>query len=1475
MKKIKHIICITLAFIMVASCPMQVFAENIDNNEYSPSSVEKVEDDQNVVGDNTSEDVNNITEQNLENTENFIQSELSDDESSILNNEVEDNQVSENAGRIVDYVYVESLQVLPGEKDGIVVSLLDKTTNVEDATLYCVDDNKKEYSVNLDSYVEGVMLFYPNTNVSLGNYHLDKLIYYENDIEKVVELVNEGVEAFFSVVSEKDTNDVDNNSEDLVETTVQVVNDDGTTEEVSTIEEGLEIAGCQQTTVSSKARVSNGGNVVVVLDPGHDNQHTGAVSAVNSINEEVYTLQIAKACRAELQQYNGVEVYLTVEENGDTRWLGSTVAECLKNRVDYAKNVGADLFVSIHLNAATQTSAYGAEVFVSNYSKYNEEGTNLANKVLDELGKLGLDSRGVKIDIDSQQASGNKYDDGNWVDDLSVIRNSSLSGFPSILIEHGFISNSEDASIIKSKTIELGQADAKAIAEHLNLTKGAFGVSPGGQVVAGESVILRAYPQNIEEGYNQYRFIYYNGNTWESFNDFSEDITYEWTPSDVGNSYILGMEAKNSAGDVKQYINWSYYSVVEPTVNIKGISVLEKQNGMLLQLEPQVETNSKILKYRYQIYDVNREVWTTLEECTAQKSIEWTPSKSGTYWIHVVAIAPTGAEYAYTMGYVVDEDRACIEQFTCDKTSVFVGEEISLNAKYKVLEDGNTKHQFLAYNGQYWTDISGASKETLLWTPKQSGAYLLCYQIITGNGKVYQSFISVNVEKITVNLYGINAGTMDSDGKIKLSANVTTNDPGVTYTFKVYDMQKWICIADNSKNKDVVWEPKKSGAHLLYLEVKDTEGKSYSYSMGYGVPDLIKIDSFSSNKNSPQGIGNEIVLNANVTKVNSVNATYEYMCYNGEYWKSISKSDSLEKAIWVPKAGGSYLLCFQIVTEAGEIYQTFLGYDITEPYVEIQGIDVGDPNEKGEMTLNARFKTNDNGLVFTYKVYDMDKWSLICDKQDKGTVVWKPSKAGDYLLYLEITGSTGKVYTYCMGCSVKDNLRITGLDMDLQSPQIVGNEITLSGHVSALFSEGLKYEYMIYDGKTWSLLSSADKLEKVSWTPSKSGTYSLCFQVINKDGKIVQWFSTYTIDNPKVSINSISVGKLNSDKQVELQANILTNDSKLSYTFKAYDMEKWVSIVEKSESPVVKWNFEKEGTYLLYLVVYDRTGKEYTYSMGCNLENNVKITNFESDLKSPQKLMDGLTVELKGTMSATYSDGLICRYMVYNGEYWELIDEMSDNPLIAYWTPEKQGDFLLCFQIETDSGRQINQFMSFCISSNYYIMGENSTTIQQMVAYFNANNSSYDKYSKVSGYDGVLAQGGAPTIEDFCTIFMEEATAEGVKVEVAFCQAMLETGFLKFGGDVKPDQYNFAGLGATGGVPGNRFSTVREGIRAQVQHLKCYATTEPLNNPCVDQRWAEYLRGSAPTVEQLSLKWASSSSYGENILNCIYKLRTF
>lgn len=114
------------------------------------------------------------------------------------------------------------------------------------------------------------------------------------------------------------------------------------------------------------------------------------------------------------------------------------------------------------------------------------------------------------------------------------------------------------------------------------------------------------------------------------------------------------------------------------------------------------------------------------------------------------------------------------------------------------------------------------------------------------------------------------------------------------------------------------------------------------------------------------------------------------------------------------------------------------------------------------------------------------------------------------------------------------------------------------------------------------------------------------------------------------------------------------------------------------------------------------------------------------------------------------------------------------------------------------------------------ITGATKTNVSQMVNYFINNGGTYDKFSKYgTQYDGILAKKGAANIEAFCQIFYEEAIVENIRPEVAFCQAMKETGFLQFGHDVKPDQCNFAGLGATGnGVAGNSFASVREGIRA-------------------------------------------------------------
>lgn len=218
----------------------------------------------------------------------------------------------------------------------------------------------------------------------------------------------------------------------------------------------------------------------------------------------------------------------------------------------------------------------------------------------------------------------------------------------------------------------------------------------------------------------------------------------------------------------------------------------------------------------------------------------------------------------------------------------------------------------------------------------------------------------------------------------------------------------------------------------------------------------------------------------------------------------------------------------------------------------------------------------------------------------------------------------------------------------------------------------------------------------------------------------------------------------------------------------------------------------------------------------------------------------------------------------------------------------KDGKIRRCsnIQLYTSNNTNAQKWVFEYINTNatgglMQIMGTSQTTVSQMVHYYNANASGYDTFkAKYNGkYNGVLAKGGASTINQFAQIFYEEATAEGVRAEVAFTQCMKETGFLKYGGDVLPNQYNFAGIGATGAVHGASFSNVRIGIRAQIQHLKAYGSISSLTNPCVDPRFNLVKRGSAQYVEWLGIKenpngygWATSKSYGHDIVSMVNTL---
>ena len=118
---------------------------------------------------------------------------------------------------------------------------------------------------------------------------------------------------------------------------------------------------------------------------------------------------------------------------------------------------------------------------------------------------------------------------------------------------------------------------------------------------------------------------------------------------------------------------------------------------------------------------------------------------------------------------------------------------------------------------------------------------------------------------------------------------------------------------------------------------------------------------------------------------------------------------------------------------------------------------------------------------------------------------------------------------------------------------------------------------------------------------------------------------------------------------------------------------------------------------------------------------------------------------------------------------------------------------------------------------------------------------------------------------DIASTYRKEGTIEGVDYDIAFCQMCVETDFLRFPGFLTPSQNNFAGL-ADGAGNLASFPSVAIGVRAHIQHLKAYASTEPLVNPVVDPRFDFVKRGVAPLVGLLSNLWDADPLYGTKIL---------
>ena len=629
-------------------------------------------------------------------------------------------------------------------------------------------------------------------------------------------------------------------------------------------------------------------------------------------------------------------------------------------------------------------------------------------------------------------------------------------------------------------------------------------------------------------------------------------------------------------------------------------------------------------------------------------------------------------------------------------------------------------------------------------------------------------------------------------------------------------------------------------------------------------------------------------------------------------WVTLGENKTSNWQTWLPEQGNYWI--YVEATANGHTTSQVMCFAVGKnyaPYVSLNGFTWQVFSDR--INIGTAYSTNTTGIRFTFKSYNLDtkKWTALSNEKASNWQTWYPEK-GNYWIYVEATLPNGYKTYQVMCFAVGKNYSTRAMNARSASPAIttlsvddgiavqaaesyyarlkgftwqIQDDKILLGSAYDTNDPDLRFTFKSYnlDTKKWEVLDSNKKSNWQTWKPYK-GNYWVYCQATTSDGKSYDQTMCFAVGKNYASyVNLNGFTWQMQDDRILIGSAYDTNDSGTQFSFKAYnlDTQKWETLSTYKSSNWQTWKPYK-GNYWIYCQAKTSTG--YTtdqvmcFAVGKDYGPYVHLNGYTWQMKS-----DAILV---GSAYNTNDSDVKFTYKSYNltTKQWQSLSDNSSSNWVT-WKPERGNYWIYC-QAKTSNGYTSDQTMCFAVSEDYSgnlyrIMGSSSITVDQMVNFYEngKGNVSYDTFGE-SQYNGCLTQGGAPDIRTYCQIFKEEAENEGVKVEVAFTQAMLETGYLKFGGDVKPDQYNFAGIGATGnGNPGNSFGDVRTGIRAQIQHLKCYASTDSLNLAKVDPRWNNNLRGKAKYVEYLSIPnnpygtgWAASATYGKDLLKLITNL---
>ena len=510
------------------------------------------------------------------------------------------------------------------------------------------------------------------------------------------------------------------------------------------------------------------------------------------------------------------------------------------------------------------------------------------------------------------------------------------------------------------------------------------------------------------------------------------------------------------------------------------------------------------------------------------------------YWYKDGFSSSNGKTYSFT-GVKLSKSEEVLKGDTVSVSAEVAGETDGLQYKFYWQKQGT------GADAEISGVIAGPSdKSSAEWTVDEGGTYKVSCDVIDSEGVVTKS-TTCNVERFAVD--GLEAPSSARAGKgVSLKAKVSGDASGLKYKFvwQKDGWKKWGVVGGSSQDSpEATWTPDEPGDYTVTLDVIDgSKAKHATARIEVYKKYLIKGVSLETEDGDVATVGSNCTI-----KVESEGDTsglkYKFVWEksNWSQWGSLRQFDSSNKCSWTPEVSGDVNIWVDIQDSNGAITTVHYPVSIQKESFAYCSLSCDSSLIELGNTIGVKADASGNTNYLMYRfVWSRNNWAEwgVAQSSRINTLLWTPSKPGDYTVYCDVIASDGSATTKTVSFSVFDYLMPTAISTDGNwSWGIRANLGTLAAEKTGQFN--FKFVYANADWSKWGVLKSGSSINDAYLNPSSlgltSGTWNIYVDVQYPDGSwhtksTSVWVGYRGYQNPagyyQVSCCSVNIPHLNS-----------------------------------------------------------------------------------------------------------------------------------------------------------------------------------------------------------------------------------------------------------------------------------------------------------------------------------------------------------